>query len=100
MATINAQLKDFKIGVEYKYLLKNSPLGVYLLPAAGRLRLFHGVIFVRRGLYKGGIFRFTLALQDNYPDINTHPQIVFTSQPPPFHPLIDAETGKVKISSS
>lgn len=27
-----------------------------------------GVIFMRQGLYQGGVFRFTLYVPDNYPD--------------------------------
>lgn len=27
-----------------------------------------GVIFIRQGLYQGGVFRFTLYVPDNYPD--------------------------------
>ena len=57
---------------------------------------FHGVIFVRRGNYRDGTFRFTMVLPDGYSGINTHPQITFV--PPIFNPLIDRETGKLDIS--
>jgi ubiquitin-protein ligase len=55
-------IKDFKLAIEFKYLMKNSPTGVYLLPEFDDIRVLHGVIFIRRGLYHDGIFRFIIKL--------------------------------------
>jgi hypothetical protein len=40
-------LKDFKLAIEFKYLMKHSPGGVYLLPEFDDIRKLHGVIFLR-----------------------------------------------------
>ena len=40
-------LKDFKLAIEFKYLMKCAPGGVYLLPELDDIRRLHGVIFVR-----------------------------------------------------
>ena len=55
----------------------------------------HGVIFVRRGLYRNGIFRFSLKLDRSYNSYNTHPIITF--DPPVFNPLIHPETGVLDL---
>ena len=53
------------------------------------LRLWYGVIFVRRGLYGGGIFKFKYQLPPDYPGEGTRPTVTFTSRV--FHPLVDPE---------
>lgn len=89
-------IKDIKLSIEYKYLMKQGPGGVYLLPEFNNIRRLHGVIFVRRGLYRDGIFRFVMTLPPTYNDWNTHPHIVFT--PPVFNPLIDPVTGEFDLT--
>lgn len=73
--------------VEYKHLQKSAPAGVYLLPAPGQLRVFHGAIFVRRALYKDGVFKFTLTLPPEYNDVDTFPRVVFQSRV--YNPCVD-----------
>ena len=88
-------IKDIKLAIEFKYLTKNSPAGVYILPEIDNIRLLHGVIFIRRGLYRDGIFRFQIKLPPAYNDHNCHPEIVFT--PPIFNPLIDPKSGHLDL---
>lgn len=42
---------------------KLAPSGVYLLPSNDDLHVFFGVIFLRQGLYKNGIFKFRVNLR-------------------------------------
>lgn len=88
-------IKDFKLAIEFKYLMKHAPAGVYLMPEFDNIRRLHGVIFVRRGLYRDGVFRFVMNLPLSYNDMNTHPEIIFT--PPIFNPLIDPDTGLLDL---
>lgn len=90
-ASTQQHLKDIKLAIEFKYLAKHAPGGVFIMPEIDNIRSLHGVIFIRRGLYRDGVFRFQMKLPDTYNDINTHPQIVFT--PPIYNPLVDPETG-------
>jgi len=73
-------LRDYKLTIEYKHLKQHSPSGVYLLPSPASLRLFHGVIFLRRGMYSNAIFKFTMELPQGYNDINTFPKITFDTK--------------------
>ncbi len=73
-------LKDYKVFIEYKHLSQQSPSGVYVVPSLNKFRLWYGAIFLRKGLYAGGIFRFSISLPPNYNDIGTYPSITFSSE--------------------
>lgn len=91
-------LRDYKVTIEYKHLKSHAPGGVYLIPSLNSLRKFHGVIFVRRGPYTNGIFKFELNLPQQYNDLNQHPVIRFTSFV--YNPYVDPETGKLDLETA
>lgn len=91
-------LRDYKVTIEYKHLKQHSPSGVYVLPSLTSLRSFHGVIFLRRGLYSDAIFKFTIDLPPAYNDINAWPKIVFTTHV--YNPHVDPETGALDVKSA
>lgn len=91
-------LRDYKVTIEYKHLKSHAPGGVYLVPSLNDLRTFFGVIFVRRGPYTNGIFKFVLKLPPTYNDVNQHPRIVFTSAV--YNPHVDEKTGELDIKSA
>lgn len=76
--------KEHDILMEFKYVCKNPPSGVYVIPSIKSVQVWHGVIFLRAGPFNEGIFRFDILLPDNYP--NTAPLVRFTSRI--FHPQI------------
>mmetsp|Transcript_9928 Transcript_9928/g.15342 ORF Transcript_9928/g.15342 Transcript_9928/m.15342 type:complete len:252 (-) Transcript_9928:93-848(-) len=88
-------LRDYKVTIEYKHLKQHAPGGVYLLPSWDSIRHFHGVIFVRRGLFTNGIFKFQIHLPDSYNDVNAHPKIVFSSHV--YNPHVHPTTGELDI---
>lgn len=90
-------LRDYKLTIEYKHLKQHSPSGVYLLPSMTSLRLFHGVIFVRRGLYANATFKFTMELPDGYNDSNTWPKITFSGWV--FNPHVH-ENGELDVENA
>lgn len=57
------------------------------MPHLDDIRQHFGVIFVRRGLYRDGIFRFHLILPPDYNSSGSIPKILFTT--PVFNPLVD-----------
>jgi len=91
-------LRDYKVTIEYKHLKSHAPGGVYLIPSLDDLRHFYGVVFVRRGPFTNGIFKFQLRLPRLYNDINQHPQIIFTSYV--YNPHVDPTTGELDITSA
>lgn len=57
------------------------------MPTLENNRELHGVIFLRRGLYRNGVFRFKVMLPNAYNSVDSHPLISF--DPPIFNPLVD-----------
>lgn len=91
-------LRDYKVTIEYKHLKQHAPSGVYLVPSMKELRHFYGVIFVRRGPFTNGIFKFQLRLPEKYNDVDQWPQITFDSYV--FHPHVNASTGELDVKSA
>jgi len=54
--------------------------------------VWYGVIFIRQGLYRKGVFKFVLSIPDTYPDVP--PQFKFLT--PVYHPLVSPR-GEVDI---
>lgn len=93
----NQHLKYVRLAIEYKQLMNLAPPGVYVIPELENIHVLHGVIFIRRGYYRNGVFRFRIDLPPNYNDKNTYPLVTFT--PPIYNPLVDASTGILSIKS-
>jgi ubiquitin-protein ligase len=89
-------MRDYKLSIEYKHLKQHCPGGVYLIPSFDNIRHFHGVIFVRRGAFTNGIFKFTLECDPKYNDRNLHPKVTFSSYV--YNPLVNADTGEVDLT--
>ena len=62
----------------------HCPHGVYIVPSPNDPNLWHGVLFIHKGLYTGGIFKFTIMFPPHYPSVP--PKLRFTSEV--YHPLI------------
>lgn len=91
-------LRDYKVTIEYKHLKSHAPSGVYLVPSMTSLREFYGIIFVRRGLFTNGIFKFKLTLPPRYNDTDMWPQIVFSSLV--YNPYVYEQTGELDVRSA
>jgi ubiquitin-protein ligase len=76
-----------------KYVQKFCPLGIYIIPQTDNIRIWQGLITIRDGLYKNGIFKFEITIPDNYPcampSLKFHNKII--------HKLIDKETGLLNL---
>ncbi len=54
---------------------------------------WHGVIVLRYGFYRRGIFKFVIHIPEAYPYVA--PKVVFLSKV--FHPLINYKTGELDL---
>jgi len=88
-------LRDYKLTIEYKHLRDHAPAGVFVIPSFGDLRRWYGAIFVRRGHFSNGIFKFRVDLPNEYNDVNTWPVITFYSKI--FNPLVHPESGLMDL---
>lgn len=60
--------------------------------------VFHGVIFVRKGLFGGGIFRFNVSIPDDFPNTMALPTVIFEKDI--FHPSIEMKTRIFDLNKS
>ncbi|CAL1687257.1 unnamed protein product [Lasius platythorax] len=88
-------LQEYNIISEYKMLCSQDLKGIYVMPSSLNSFLWFGVQFIRQGIYKGGVFRFTITLPPNFP-LGDCPKVVFETQV--FHPLINPENGELCTS--
>lgn len=68
------------------------------MPSKSQPLVWDGVIFVRTGVFKNGIFRFILQLEPTFPSQSNPPVIKLTSNI--LHPLVDEETLVFDTSSA
>uniref|UniRef100_A0AAG5DRB1 UBC core domain-containing protein n=1 Tax=Anopheles atroparvus TaxID=41427 RepID=A0AAG5DRB1_ANOAO len=91
-------LQEYKILTEYERLQSEDLGGVYVTPSYENPFLWFGVIFVRGGMYKNGVFRFTIALPSRFPDDTKIPVVTFQSEV--FHPLISPTDGLLDLTDA
>lgn len=68
------------------------------MPTKNHSLLWDGIIFVRAGPFKNGIFRFTLQLDSSFPTQKAYPCIRLLS--PLMHPLVSEDTMVFDASSA
>ncbi|XP_020621754.1 protein crossbronx homolog [Orbicella faveolata] len=97
-----ATIQDFRtffrehaIIMEFKHLGQNPVGGVYVMPSLKSLQVWHGIIFVRVGPYRHGIFRFVVILEDDFPQ--SRPLLKFTTAV--FHPQVHPANGVLNLDS-
>ncbi|GKY93307.1 hypothetical protein MPSEU_000298300 [Mayamaea pseudoterrestris] len=91
-------LRDYKVTIEYKHLKAHAPGGVYLIPSLHDLRRFYGIIFIRRGLYTNGIFKFQMILPPEYNSVDARPMIQFLSNV--YNPHVFPRTMELDVESA
>ncbi|CAG9825100.1 unnamed protein product [Phaedon cochleariae] len=104
--------QEYVILAEYKMVQNENIFGVYVIPSHESSLMWFGVIFVRRGFYEDGVFRFNILLDESFPDsshpvgnfqeVNRHPLMYFSLQKvifqsKIFHPVINSKTGELNL---
>ena len=84
-----------QIWQEFENIMQHPIPGIYVFPSLKSLQVWHGVLFVKTGLYAEGIFHFLIILDDEYP--YSKPVIRFTSNI--IHPRI-TKKGNFNVSCS
>lgn len=77
-------LQTYELQIEFANLKDCSPLDIYLMPAFDFYTL-NGFIYLKTGLYKGGLFEFVIEISKDYPRVA--PIVKFETDL--IHPLID-----------
>mmetsp|Transcript_122515 Transcript_122515/g.273607 ORF Transcript_122515/g.273607 Transcript_122515/m.273607 type:complete len:288 (+) Transcript_122515:81-944(+) len=92
---IEGVLQQFSVLLEYERLQDFIPSGMYVMPSLDSVLTWHGTLFARHGLYRGGVFKFTLQLPEDYPE--SPPDLCFVSEV--FHPMVEPSTGRVDLGA-
>ncbi|KAL3985965.1 Ubiquitin-conjugating enzyme family protein [Acanthocheilonema viteae] len=79
---------------EYAMICRDPIDGLYAVPSARNKFEWFGLLFIRRGVYAGAIFRFTLHLPVDFPSTEL-PTIVFDSDV--FHPHVNPVTRELDL---
>eukprot|EP01012_Entosiphon_sulcatum_P048003 TRINITY_DN6584_c0_g1_i1.p1 TRINITY_DN6584_c0_g1~~TRINITY_DN6584_c0_g1_i1.p1 ORF type:complete len:231 (-),score=38.45 TRINITY_DN6584_c0_g1_i1:8-700(-) len=91
------QWRQLYMMTEYKQLrdaATNLLRGIYVMPGPDCFKAWNGVLFMRNGLYRKGVFKFTITFPDDYP--HACPTVKFTTRV--FHPQV-APDGRVDVSA-
>ncbi|KAI9922380.1 hypothetical protein PsorP6_002451 [Peronosclerospora sorghi] len=89
-------MRDYGLMIEYKHLRQHVPSGIYVLPSFDHSRVWYGVLFIHAGLYRNGIFKFTIFLPEDYNGLGTYPRIVFNTNV--FHPYVYEGTKELDLT--
>ncbi|XP_026190315.1 AKT-interacting protein [Cyclospora cayetanensis] len=92
---VEDSLDIYSVLIEYAKMPGFVPEGVYCMPTWNDIRTWDGVVFPSHGVYRGGIFKFRIAIPKDYPSVA--PRVTFLSKV--FHPLVDPKTGEVCIQA-
>jgi ubiquitin-protein ligase len=76
-----------------KLLKEHIPEGLYIMPATSNIFHWHGTVFLRKGTYAAGIFKFLIDIPATFPE--ERPRVFFKT--PLFHPLVHEKTGELDL---
>ncbi|CAG9531023.1 unnamed protein product [Cercopithifilaria johnstoni] len=79
---------------EYAMICRDPIDGLYAVPGARNKFEWFGLLFIRRGVYAGAIFRFTLHLPLDFPSTEL-PTVVFDLDV--FHPHVNPATRELDL---
>ncbi|CAO3685999.1 unnamed protein product [Umbelopsis ramanniana] len=87
--------KRYELMIEFSNLRNpnHCPLGVYVMPLSDNLNVWFGCLFVHKGFYRSGVFKFRINIPESYP--NAPPTVTFLTDM--FHPLVDTQ-GRLSIA--
>ncbi|KAL7013425.1 hypothetical protein ACKWTF_015387 [Chironomus riparius] len=82
---------EYRILLELKLISTEFSTGsLYVVPSKNNSLLWNGIIFMRSGVFKNAILRFTVQLEGTYPNTKNTPEIKLEF--PIDHPLISPDT--------
>ncbi|KAK0411187.1 hypothetical protein QR680_005535 [Steinernema hermaphroditum] len=90
------QRRQHAISCEYAMVCRKPIDGVYIMPSAENSSVWNGIIFIRCGMFAGGMLRFVLTLQPDFPHTSALPEVVFDLQV--FHPHVFNDSRRVDFS--
>ncbi|GMT11229.1 hypothetical protein PFISCL1PPCAC_2526, partial [Pristionchus fissidentatus] len=81
---------------EYAILGQKPIEGMFIMPGHQNILEWSGILFIRNGVYAGGIFRFCVNLPSDFPETDDLPVITLESEV--FHPQISLKERRVDLN--
>ncbi|KAF1755484.1 hypothetical protein GCK72_022053 [Caenorhabditis remanei] len=91
-------LVEQALAAEFAEVCRAPVEGIFVCPSARNRFAWFGVIFVRKGIFGGGIFRFTIEIPSDFPASICLPRVVFSQSI--FHPLICSKNKELSLARS
>lgn len=88
---------EFSFIQESIFLQNERMTQVYVVQSEQNPFVWLGVLFIDSGIYFGSVIRFTVIVDESYPDCAC-PRVIF--HPIPYHPLINKDTGELDTSKA
>uniref|UniRef100_A0A1I7TVU9 UBIQUITIN_CONJUGAT_2 domain-containing protein n=1 Tax=Caenorhabditis tropicalis TaxID=1561998 RepID=A0A1I7TVU9_9PELO len=79
-------LVEQALAAEFVEVCRNPIDGIFVSPSVNNKFVWFGVIFIRKGIFGGGIFRFRIQIPSSFPNSTDLPRVIFHQSI--FHPLI------------
>ncbi|CAI5451616.1 unnamed protein product [Caenorhabditis angaria] len=83
---------------EYAEVCRHPVDGIFVTPSQKDDFCWFGVIFIRKGIFGGGVFRFTIKIPTDFPTTKSLPEVIFENSI--FHPLIEWKTKVLDLTRS
>lgn len=106
LLSFSPYLREYALIQIYSQYSRRPVPGIYAIPSRIDASKWNCLIFIRSGLFEGGVYKFRLDLENVFQPkrlgaINSNekqcwPEISF-SKPFPFHPRVDANTGRYEF---
>ncbi|CAO4382623.1 unnamed protein product [Caenorhabditis nigoni] len=94
----NNILVEQALAAEFVEVCRNPIEGIFVSPSAKNKFAWYGVIFVRKGIFGGGIFRFKIEIPLEFPETSELPKVIFNQTI--FHPLICIKSKELCLKRS
>ncbi|EYB89886.1 hypothetical protein Y032_0227g2842 [Ancylostoma ceylanicum] len=91
-----SQLARHALSSEFARVCRHPIDGMYIVPSACDQFTWFGLLFIRRGIYGGGIFRFNVRIPSDFPATTSLPSVKFDLFI--FHPNIDPSSRRPDLT--
>ncbi|CAJ0590538.1 unnamed protein product [Cylicocyclus nassatus] len=91
-----SQLSRHALSSEFARVCRQPIDGMYVIPSACDQFTWFGLLFIRRGIYGGGIFRFNVRIPKDFPNTIALPVVKFDLFI--FHPNIDPTSRRPDLT--
>ncbi|RCN36603.1 ubiquitin--protein ligase [Ancylostoma caninum] len=91
-----SQLARHALSSEFARVCRHPIDGMYIVPSACDQFTWFGLLFIRRGIYGGGIFRFNVRIPNDFPATTSLPTVKFDLFI--FHPNIDPSSRRPDLT--